>query len=977
MSSTDQSQQLGEIVANALDLKGDERHRYLDEACGDNQALRQEVDSLLAEEAALDEGFLSIPIIQQLGEVDTPPDNPLEHLPTENLGSRTAQRAAERRQMANTPQSPAASGALKPGSLLGQYKIMGVLGRGGMGVVYLAEQHEPVRRRVALKVFRTMPEGWRRRRLLAEAHALARLHHPNVAVLFEVGELDDGHPFVAMELVQGSSLVDWCTEHRLRIEDRIKLFQGVCAGVTHAHEKGLVHSDLKPLNIQVTEIDGKPVAKVIDFGIARSTSEPLPGDSQITHSEVYGSPAYMSPEAIYEPQSVDTRSDVYSLGIVLYQLLVGVLPLNRDGDPIQVMLHRYAKEDIPKASTRYLELEDGTRRDIARARWVTEASVTRSLRGDLDAIIAKAIARDREHRYHSPEALAQDLDRYLDRRPVTARPQDRIYVFRRFLRRRAVPVLLISLLILTLVGGLIARSLEAERALDQAVTAQAAQANAEELSAFLISLFENANPDQVEGGNLAGAPMTVLELVESAADRLSTDLEAQPIARASFLYTLGRIFTELRQLDRASQLMRESLDIRLVELEPNHPDTIDSISQLGVLRRLQGRNDEALDLLQQGVDLRQAIDPDSLVLAEAINNLANLYWQLGNLDEAERLHNEALAIRSRRRGPNSQDAAVSLNNLGVIERQRENWPEAQRLLSRALEIWENELGSEHVRNALALQNLVLVERRLGEWDRALAYQQRTLEIMSAAFGPDNPRTFAARQSLHRILERREDYDEALVVANELVQSVETTEGTDSLDLVQPIQARARTLEWLGRFDDARTDLERVAQILESADSPDRRDLLTALEGGLLVAEGRAGSALRDLQATIDRRRAARAETERPGILDGTLMHTLGTALAQLRRNDEAHTVLTAALDIRRSELSSSHRDLAETVRALGFLELAMGRTERGRELLNEAADVLVKNYPASHSRIRGIATTLAGLEPTSSDADTEGQVGEG
>ena len=585
-TSSDQSQRLGEIIGQALDLEGDDRNRYLDEACAGDDELRSEVESLLAEEAALDDGFLSVPIVKQLGEL--PPGGTLDDVTTENLDSKSARRAAERRQMASTPQSPAASGALKPGSILGKYKIMGVLGRGGMGVVYLAEQHEPVTRRVALKVFRTMPEGWRRRRLLAEAHALARLHHPNVAVLYEVGELDDGHPFVAMELVTGSSLIDWCTEHRLRIEDRIKLFRGVCAGVSHAHEKGLVHSDLKPLNIQVTEVDGKPVAKVIDFGIARSTAEPLPGDSQITHSEVYGSPAYMSPEAIYQPHSVDTRSDVYSLGIVLYQLIVGALPLNRDGDPIQVMLHRYAKEDMPKASERYAELEDDERRDIARARWVTEGAVTRSLRGDLDAIIAKAVARDREDRYHSPEALALDLDRYLDHRPVTARPQDRLYVFRRFLRRRAVPVTLISLLIVTLIGGLIARSLEAERALDQAVTAQAAQANAEELAAFLISLFENANPDQVEGGNLSEAPMTVLELVESAADRLSTDLEAQPIARASFLYTLGRIFTELRQLDRASDLMKESLDIRLVELEPNHPDTLDSISQLGVLRATSG-----------------------------------------------------------------------------------------------------------------------------------------------------------------------------------------------------------------------------------------------------------------------------------------------------------------------------------------------------------------------------------------------------
>ena len=957
MSSADQADRLGEIISHALDLEGEERTSYLDDACEGDDELRREVDSLLAEEAALDEGFLSVPIVRQLGEAE-PDEQRIEHLPTEDLSSKTARRAAERRQMAATPQSPAASGALKPGSIIGKYRVLGVLGRGGMGVVYLAEQHEPVTRRVALKIFRTMPEGWRRRRLLAEAHALARLHHPNVAVLYEVGELDDGHPFVAMELVNGSSLIDWCTEHRLRIEDRIRLFQGVCAGVSHAHEKGLVHSDLKPLNIQVTEVDGKPVAKVIDFGIARSTAEPLPGDSEITYSEVYGSPAYMSPEAIYEPHSVDTRSDVYSLGIVLYQLLVGALPLSGD-DPIQVMLQRYAREDIPKASERYAQLEGERKRDVARERWLTEGAVVRTLRGDLDAIVARAIARDREDRYHSPEALALDLDRYLDHLPVTARPHDRIYVFKRFLRRRAVPATFVALLIVSLIGGLIARSIETERALAQAVTAQAAQANAEELSAFLISLFENANPDQIEGGNLASRPMTVLELVESAAERLSTDLEAQPIARASFLYTLGRLFTELRQLDRAADLMSESLQIRLAQLGTTHPDTVDSVSQLGVLRRLQGRNDEALELLRQGVDLRQVIDPDSLTLAEAINNLANLHWQMDNLDEAERLHREALAIRSRRRGPNSQDAAVSLNNLGVIERQRGNWEEAERLLLRALDIWSTELGSDHLRNASAYHNLVLVQRRLGQWDRALDSQRKALEIFESTFGPDHPQTRSTHRALQQLLERREDYEESLAVADEIVTARERSDDS-SVALATALETRARLRQQLGRLAQARADLARAGAILETSGSQDRQDAHAALESALSIAEGRAQAAVRTLSAISDRRRAGRTRGDAPGITDGSVEHYLGAALASLDRREEAHAALSRALDIRRKVLSPTHRGLAATMRELGYIELQRGQTERGRELLEEAVEVLAKNLPPGHSQIREIAVALAG-----------------
>ncbi len=429
LSEAEHQRRVMQLLSDALELEGVDRRHFLDRTCAGDPALRQELESLLDEEPALDDGFLEVPAAAGLAAV---------------------RRAAVRR-TGESGTLPHGSPVPLPVERLGPYRVVRTLGRGGMGTVFLGEQQEPVRRRVALKVIDAIHGRTGRQRFAAECQALARLGHPNVASLYEVGTTEEGYPFVAMELVDGTVITTWCDERTLGLGQRLELFLGACAGVRHAHEKGVLHRDIKPSNVLVTEVDGRPAAKLIDFGIARAHGD---GPSLIDTStaitlehQIIGSPAYMSPEALpFSDRDVDTRSDVYSLGLLLYELLAGVLPFELEDQSLADLIRRLeAADEMPAPSVRFRGLDDDDRRQIAERRGLSEKALERRIRGDLDAIAARAIARDPERRYDSAADLAADLERHLHSEPVAARPPTAGYLLgcflRRFLRGAAVALL--------------------------------------------------------------------------------------------------------------------------------------------------------------------------------------------------------------------------------------------------------------------------------------------------------------------------------------------------------------------------------------------------------------------------------------------------------------------------------------------------------------------------------------------------------
>ncbi|MEM8964021.1 MAG: serine/threonine-protein kinase, partial [Acidobacteriota bacterium] len=535
------------VLQEALAFEGEELERFLDRRCAGDPDLRHEIEALLDHDSTLGDDFLETPILARFSDTD-----PLRRPP---------------------PPTP---------EWLGSYRVVGELGRGGMGSVYIGEQDEPVKRRVALKVARLADDEKVRARFRSECRALARLNHPNIAALYEIGTADDDYPFVALELVDGEAITTYCDRHGLDVRERLELYLGVCAGVQHAHEKGILHRDIKPSNVMVTEVDGRPTAKVIDFGIAYGLDEPLGTVTQ--DRQLVGSLAYISPEAAQHGKGeLDTRSDVFSLGLLLYELLVGVLPYRLEG---LSLFSRFTNDDLPRASVRLASFDDEKRLRLAEQRSVTPAMHLDTLRGDLDAILDQALMADRDQRYDSPSSLGRDLQSHLDARPISARPPSAAYVASRFIRRHVPLVTLALLLVVSMVVGTVLSVREARRAAEAAAQAEQARIEAEEVSRFLIELFEIGDPERNRD-----EPADVATLLDLGAERLRTELIEQPVTRARLLHTLGELATKLARYDQAERLIAEALELREDALDATHPDLFESINQLGVIYRLTGRLD--------------------------------------------------------------------------------------------------------------------------------------------------------------------------------------------------------------------------------------------------------------------------------------------------------------------------------------------------------------------------------------------------
>ena len=667
---------------------------------------------------------------------------------------------------------------------VGPYRILGRLGRGGMGTVYQAEQTGPVRRQVALKLIRPgLLDSQGKARFEVERQAMARLQHPNVAQIYDAGSTDEGHPFFAMELVLGEPITEYCHRKRLTINHRLELFRRVCSGVQHAHQKGILHRDLKPSNVLVTEIDGVAVPKVIDFGIAKAIDQPLVDRTPMTGNQLIGTPAYLSPEAAQAGGSdsdLDTRSDVYALGVLLYELLVSERPFEEKGLNILQILRRVVEEDPIALSSRWRQLDSETQRIEAEARESDPESVFRRIRGDLNWIVLKALAKDRTERYGSAAELEVDLGRHLRFEPVDASPPSMLYSVRKFVRRRSGVVLSVLIIVLSLVGGVVARSVEARRANREAEAANQARQETEEalraarlardeteeVSEFLKDLFRVSDPGQAQGN-----AVTARELLDSAADRIEEGLEAQPLARARFMQTIGDIYRKLGLYEPAQSLVEEALSIRESSLPEDDLEVAESLSGLGVLLVQRGDMASSEPLFERVLAIRRKkLAPQDPKLAAALNNLANLYADTDRFDLAEPLYLESVQIAEQFAGELPPDILVSLNNLAATYFDQGRYSEAEPLFEIFLERQQAAEGPDHPHVAVALMNLAEVRWLLGDSTRAEELYLRALDLFVRVLGADHPETAYCLSSLadfyadlQRFGEARLLYQQALAI----------------------------------------------------------------------------------------------------------------------------------------------------------------------------------------------------------------------
>ena len=625
-------------------------------------------------------------------------------------------------------------------AVIGRYRIVRLLGEGGMGAVYEAEQDQP-RRTVALKVIKAgvaSPELLRR--FEHESQALGRLHHPGIAQIYEAGTADTGfgpQPYFAMELIQGESLLRYAEAHHLNTSQRLELMGKVCEAVHHAHQRGIIHRDLKPGNILVDET-GQP--KILDFGVARATD----ADAQATHQtdlgQLVGTLAYMSPEQVLaDPLELDTRSDVYALGVILFELLAGRLPYEVSGQ-------------LPKA-VRTIREEDPTRL----------SSISRTYRGDIETIVAKALEKDKARRYSSAAELAADIQRYLKDEPITARPPSAAYQVGKFARRHSALVIGVAVAFVILVAGVIASTWEAARAMRAEEEALRQRDSAKAISDFLqndllaqASANVQARPDRKPDPDLK-----VRTALDRAAARIARRFDRQPLVEASIRQTMGDTYRELGLYPDAQRQLERALDLRRRTLGEDQPDTLRSTEALASLYRVQGKYALAEPLLTKALDARRRVlgeeHPDTL---SAMNSLAVLYWEERRYAEAEPLYTKALVGRRRISGEEHHETLTIMANLASVYIDQGKYAQAELLLIKAVNGHRRVSGEEHPGTLNIMNTLAVTYRHEGKYAEAEALSTKILEAQRRVSGEEHPATLIAMHNLAMLYYQQERYAEA-------------------------------------------------------------------------------------------------------------------------------------------------------------------------------------------------------------------------
>ncbi|HJQ98537.1 MAG TPA: serine/threonine-protein kinase [Candidatus Polarisedimenticolaceae bacterium] len=687
------------------------------------------------------------------------------------------------------------------GTEVAGYRLIRKLGEGGMGVVWEAEQEHPVRRKVALKLVKTGVESERiLGRFEAERQALAVMSHENIARVFDAGTTSDGRPYFVMEHVEGVPIDAYCDRERLDMRARLDLVLQLCDGVQHAHQKGIIHRDLKPSNVLVTLQGDRPVVKIIDFGIAKAIESPLMERTQFTeYGMVVGTPEYMSPEqAEGNPNAVDTRTDLYAIGVTLYQLLTGALPFDSRElrrAAFAEMMRVIREETPPRPSTRVGTLGETTE-EIATNRRTRPPALVRELKGDLDWITMKALEKEPHRRYAAVSDLAADLKRHLANQPVAAGPPSAAYKMRKFVKRHTVGVAASLALLVALVLGAIGTTVGMVRAVRAEGVARREAATSQRVADFLVGVFKVSEPNEARGRSV-----TAWELLQNAMTKIRGDLKEEPAVKARLMETMGLALRSLGLYGDSKGLLQDSLDIRRGLPDGSKKDLAGNMSSLAGTLILAGDYKGAVPVLEEARSIQdQALAPADPERARVLNNLGSAYARLGDTDKALTSQLEALAIREKAFGKDSVEIAGTLVNLGNLYRTMKRYDDAQAVLGRALAIREKNLDPKHPDIASVLVTLGLVEVETGHGQEAVAHLERALALREGVLPPEHTDLARTHNALARALASVKRGDEARRHELEAIAIVERGVGFSHPDGDTIAKAVVEVLKSVG--DDA-------------------------------------------------------------------------------------------------------------------------------------------------------------------------------
>jgi serine/threonine protein kinase len=620
-----------------------------------------------------------------------------------------------------------------PGTEIGPYKLLEQIGEGGMGLVFMAEQARPVRRKVALKVVKPgMDTRQVVARFEAERQALALMDHANIARVFDAGATASGRPYFVMELVRGVPITDFCDQRRLTTRGRLELFIPVCQAVQHAHHKGVIHRDLKPSNVLVTLHDTVAVPKVIDFGIAKATAGPLTERTLFTHfAQVVGTPLYMSPEqAEMSGLDVDTRSDVYSLGVLLYELLTGTTPfeartLKKVG--LDEMRRIIREEEPPAPSRRLSTLDARACATVSERRGVDGRRLGQTLRGELDWVVMRALEKNRTRRYESAGALAADVQRYLADEAVAACPPSAGYRVRKYVRRNRRALLTAGVLVVGLVGAAVVSAWQAVVARDaqhQAEAdrdrAQTAELIAREVSNFLQDdLLRQAGSPPQEDGQPVGIPdLTVREALDRASAKVAERFGDRPLVEAAIRMAIGEAYRGLSECRLATKHLERALELRQAHLGPHHPETRRSMEWLAEAYTWVGRKSDSIvlhELLLE--DARARLAPDDPKLLDRVSSLAASYRRAGQWKKAMALLEQAIKVDETLRGPAVAGISPNADILAMLYQDAGKYEESVARFERILE-HKKALGIDYGEDRYLLGHVAEAYQRAGRLEEA-------------------------------------------------------------------------------------------------------------------------------------------------------------------------------------------------------------------------------------------------------------------